>query len=92
MRAVEDKRWIEMSNSMETFLSRLNETVQNMSCAEKQKVLRTVVKQITVGKERITIHHSIPLGAGCGSADPSSYPLCTRGHESVAGQCVSALV
>ena len=82
MRAVEDKRWIEMSNSMETFLSRLNETVQNMSCAEKQKVLRTVVKQITVGKERITIHHSIPLGAGCGSADPSSYPLCTRGHDS----------
>ena len=83
MRAVEDKRWIEMSNSMETFLSRLNETVQNMSCAEKQKVLRTVVKQITVGKERITIHHSIPLGAGCGSADPSSYPLCTRGLHPV---------
>ena len=76
MRAVEDKRWIEMSNSMETFLSRLNETVQNMSCAEKQKVLRTVVKQITVGKERITIHHSIPLGAGCGSADPSSAKIC----------------
>ncbi len=89
MRAVEDKRWIEMSNSMETFLSRLNETVQNMSCAEKQKVLRTVVKQITVGKERITIHHSIPFGAGCGSADPSSYPLCTRGDQSVTGQHLS---
>jgi hypothetical protein len=79
LRAVEDQRWIELSNSMESFLGRLSETAQKMSALEKQKVLRTMVKQITVGKDTISIHHSIPVGAGLGSAKPASYPLCTRG-------------
>ena len=81
LRAVEDRRWIELSNSLETFLGRLNKTAQKMSAIEKQKVLRAMVKQITVGKDLITIHHSIPVGAGCGSADGASYPLCTRGQR-----------
>ena len=86
LRAVEDKRWIELNNSVETFLGRLNGTVQKMTLVEKQKVLRTMVKQITVGKDLITIHHSIPVGAAHGSAEPSSYPLCTRSHLSTARQ------
>lgn len=82
LRAVEDKRWIELSNTMESFLSRLNETAQKMTNIEKQKVLRTIVKQITVGKDLITIHHSIPVAAAQRGTEPSSYPLCTRGHHS----------
>ncbi len=85
VRAVEDKRWIELSNSMESFLSRLNETVEKMSSSEKQKVLRAVVKQIIVGKERITIHHSIPVGTGCGNTESGSYPLCTRSDHPPCG-------
>jgi hypothetical protein len=88
---VEDKRWIELNNSLETFLGRLNQTAQRMAPAEKQKVLRTRVKQITVGKDLITIHHSIPVGAGRGSAQPSSYPLCTRGYLARAGKYLSPL-
>jgi len=86
LRAVEDKRWIELNNSVETFLGRLNGTVQKMTPVEKQKVLRTMVKQITVGKDLITIHHSIPVGVAHGSAEPSSYPLCTRSPLAAAGQ------
>ncbi len=81
LRAVEDKRWIELNNSVETFLGRLNGTVQKMTPVEKQKVLRIMVKQITVGKDLITIHHSIPVGVAHGSAEPSSYPLCTRSQR-----------
>lgn len=81
LQAVENQRWIELSNSMEIFLGRLNEKAQTMTSVEKQKVLRTMVKQITVGKDLITIHHSIPVGAGRQSAKSSSYPLCTRGHQ-----------
>jgi site-specific DNA recombinase len=92
LRAVEDKRWIELNNSLETFLGRLNETAEKMTPAEKQKVLRTMVKQITVGKDLITIHHSIPVGAGRGGAQPSSYPLCTRGRlhgmSNMTGHCI----
>src|ERR1035441_6219191 len=68
------------------FLARLNENVQKMDGAEKQKVVRAVVKQITVGKEMVTIHHSIPLGAACASKEPSSYPLCTRSHQPAVSQ------
>jgi site-specific DNA recombinase len=81
VRAVEDKRWIEVSNSMETFLGRLNETAQTMTPVERQKLLRLLVKQITVGKDLITVHHSIPTGATRGSAELASYPLCTRGQR-----------
>jgi site-specific DNA recombinase len=81
LKVVEDKRWIELSNSMETFLSRLNETAQNMTPLEKQKALRTIVKQITMGKDVITLHHSIPVGAGCASSQPASYPVCTRSNN-----------
>ena len=89
VRAVEDKRWIEVSNSMETFLGRLNETAQTMTPVERQKLIRLLVKQITVGKDLITVHHSIPTGATHGSAELTSYPLCTRGYQSVVGQPVS---
>jgi len=89
VRAVEDKRWIEVSNSMDTFLGRLNETAQTMTPVERQKLLRLLVKQITVGKDLITVHHSIPTGATRGSAELGSYPLCTRGHQSAAGEPVS---
>jgi site-specific DNA recombinase len=89
VRAVEDKRWIEVSNSMETFLGRLNETAQTRAPVERQKLLRLLVKQITVGKDLITVHHSIPTGAARGSAELTSYPLCTKGHQFAAGQPVS---
>ena len=92
VRAVEDKRWIEVSNSMETFLGRLNETAQTMAPVERQKLLRLLVKQITVGKDLITVHHSIPTGPTRGSAELTSYPLCTRGPQSDAGQPLLALV
>jgi site-specific DNA recombinase len=91
VRAVEDKRWIEVSNSMETFLARLNQTAQTMTPIERQKLLRLLVKQITVGKDLITVHHSIPTGATRGSVGLTSYPLCTRGHLAGAGQPLSAL-
>jgi site-specific DNA recombinase len=81
--AVEDQRWIELSNSMGTFLNRLNETAQKMTPLERQKVLRTLVRQITVGQDLITIHHSIPVGVAraAGKPESGSYPLCTRGHN-----------
>jgi site-specific DNA recombinase len=43
LKVVEDKRWIELSNSMETFLSRLNETAQNMTPLHCHPVLGSVV-------------------------------------------------
>ncbi|MDB6029836.1 MAG: invertase, partial [Verrucomicrobiales bacterium] len=92
LRAVEDQRWNQLSNSMECFLKRLNENIGKMTVAEKQKMLRMLIKQVTVGEELITIHHSIPLTASGGSPEPSSYPLCTRSGFAALSQSLPALV
>jgi site-specific DNA recombinase len=62
LRVVEDQRWIELNDSLEAFLARLNKRAQKLTNEERQKIVRLLVKQIDVGKERITIHHSIPVG------------------------------
>ena len=64
LRALEDQRWIELNQSVETFLDRLNQTAQTLTNEERQKLVRLLVKQIDVGKETITIHHSIPVDSG----------------------------
>ena len=73
VRALEDQKWIEINQSLESFVARLNQTAQNLTTAERQKIVRLLVKQIDVGKETMTIHHSIPIDhsqAG-GSAESS---------------------
>jgi site-specific DNA recombinase len=80
LRVVEEQRWHEMKHSLESFLTRLNQAAANSTPAEKQKMLRAVVKQIDVGQETLTIHHSIPVpSTDSRPGRPGSYPLCTRG-------------
>ena len=81
---MEEDRWTELGNSIETFLGRLNQSVEKLSSAERQKILRVLVKQITVGKETIIVHHSIPVTTVAGTEKSESYPLCTRGPFSTA--------
>jgi site-specific DNA recombinase len=61
LRAIEDQRWMELNQSLEEFLARLNQTVKTLSPEERQKIVRLLVKQVDVGKEVVTIHHSIPV-------------------------------
>jgi site-specific DNA recombinase len=63
LRAVEDQRWVELNQSLEAFLARLNQTVETLTTEERQKIVRLLVKQVDVGRETITIHHSIPVDA-----------------------------
>jgi site-specific DNA recombinase len=61
LRTIEDQRWTEINVSLEGFLTRLNERVENLSEQERQKIVRLLVKQIDVGKETLTLHHCIPV-------------------------------
>src|SRR5258708_6161191 len=76
LRAVDDQRWIELNQSLDAFLARLNQTVEKLSNEERQKIVRLLVKQVDVGKETITIHHSIPVDAAKTTQKPMSplYP------------------
>ena len=53
--------YLKLAEDLETFLSRLRDTAESATVLERQKVLRSVVKEVLVGPERIVIRHSIPV-------------------------------
>jgi len=63
LKAVQDQRWVELNQSLEAFLARLNQTAEALGTEERQKIVRLLVKQVDVGKDTIMIHHSIPVEA-----------------------------
>jgi hypothetical protein len=51
-----------------------------MSVAERQKIIRLLVREIVVEKDNVTVRHCIPLTGGVRDAagrSEQSYPLCT---------------
>ena len=75
VRLVEDQQWMELNQSVGAFLARLNQTADQLSKAERQNIVRLLVKQIDVGKDTITIHHSIPLAKGQAAITGTTSPL-----------------
>ncbi len=74
---IEDQRWHELNNSIESFLGRLNQTAQTLNVAERQKIVRLLIKQIDVSQDTITIHHAIPLERATALKKSESSQLCT---------------
>jgi len=70
----------QIEQSLEAFVGRLLESAQNLSIAERQKVVRLLIKDIVVGVDnRITIRHCLPLMGGvrnASGAEANCYPLC----------------
>lgn len=67
---------LRLAESVTSFLDRLRSSVGALDIAERQRVLRLLVKEILVGDDKIVIRHSIPLpcappgGNPPGGADP----------------------
>ena len=60
--AVADQQsFLRLAYNIEDFLGRLRKTADSMSINERQKILRLVVKEILIDRERIKIKHSIPV-------------------------------
>jgi site-specific DNA recombinase len=78
LRVIEDQRWRDINHSLENFLARLNQTAQTLTNAERQKIVRLLVKQIDVATDTITIHHSIPIDHGRTNAEVTSSQLYKR--------------
>lgn len=78
VRVLEDQKWLELNQSLECFVARLNQTAQTLCPAERQKIVRLLVKQIDVGQETITIHHSIPIEHGQNGVNLESSRLYKR--------------
>ena len=86
--ALADEQLRQLDQSLERFLGRLKQSARNLSVADKQKIIRLLVKEIIVEKDTIIVRHCIPLTS---KAEPenerldgkgqSSYQVCTRRHH-----------
>ena len=59
--AVDQRTFLRLAGTMESFLERLRGTAETLDVRERQKVLRLVVKEVLVNQETIRIKHSIPV-------------------------------
>ena len=71
--------YLKLAENLESFLARLRETAETATVEDRQKVLRSVVKEVLVGPERVVIRHSIPV-RDHPFLSPS-YPLRWRSHR-----------
>ncbi len=75
--------YLTLTENLEGFLSRLRDTSEAATVEDRQKVLRSVVKEVLVGPERVVIRHSIPAQR---PFRPGGYPLRLRSHDPTLGR------
>ena len=58
---IDRETYLKLAENLESFLARLRDTAETATVEDRQKVLRSVVKEVLVGPERVVIRHSIPV-------------------------------
>src|ERR1700756_5144927 len=61
--AAERISFIRLAETLTAFLQRLRQSAETLEIAERQKVVRLLVKEVLVDNDTITIRHSIPAQA-----------------------------
>ena len=56
--------FLRLAETLTAFLARLRSNAETLSVAERQRIVRLVVKEVLVGDDNITIRHSIPIPTG----------------------------
>ena len=57
---VDRDTYLKLAENLQGFLGRLRETAATATIEDRQKVLRSVVKEVLVGPERVIVRHTIP--------------------------------
>ena len=95
--------YLRLTETLTTFMARLQSSAQTLDIAERQRIVRLLVKEVLVGDDTIIIRHSIPIPATPSSNDTppasgrppvpdnASYLLRKGSSIAVAGQHLSAL-
>jgi len=61
---IDEETHLRVAESLESFLTTLQERAQTLSVEERQKILRLVVKEVLVDGGKLVIKHSIPASDG----------------------------
>jgi site-specific DNA recombinase len=75
--------YLALAENLEGFLTRLRDTSEAATIEDRQKVVRSVVKEVLVGPERVVIRHSIPAHR---PFRHGGYPLRLRSHHPSLGR------
>jgi site-specific DNA recombinase len=70
----DQSKYLRLVETLAQFRERLRARADSLEVGQRQKILRLLVKEILVGKETITIRHSIPAPHSGGGSDRSSGP------------------
>ena len=71
-RAKDQETYLRLAETLTDFLARLRSSAETLDIAERQRIVRLLVKEILVTEDKITIRHSIPIsGSPGGGPDPS---------------------
>ena len=92
-RAKDRETYLRLAETLTGFLTRLRSSAETLDIAERQRIVRLLVKEILVTEDKITIRHSIPIsGSPSGGPNPSkpgnggpedeSYLLRSGRHDS----------
>ena len=83
--------YLQLAETLTAFLERLRTNADTLDMGQRQRIMRLLVKEVIVGKDLITIKHSIPREAAPTGGNPQSsktptqhnmtqidksYPLC----------------
>jgi site-specific DNA recombinase len=81
--------FLRLAETLTAFLARLRSNAETLDVAERQRIVRLVVKEVLVGENDLMIRHSIPIpsgsppNGGSPSAGNPNYLLC-KGSERTA--------
>ena len=71
-RAKDRETYLRLAETLSGFLERLRSSAEALDTAERQRIVRLLVKEVLVSDDKIVIRHSIPLsGSPGGGPDPS---------------------
>jgi site-specific DNA recombinase len=76
--------YLRLTETLSTFLSRLRGSAQTLDIAERQRIVRLLLKEVLVGDDTIVIRHSIPIPVAPSGNDapPASGRPPAAGNES----------
>src|SRR5262244_2558232 len=72
--AADQMSFLRLAETLTAFLQRLRQSAETLEIAERQKVVRLLVKEVLVDNDTITIRHSIPAQAPTSPAGGAALP------------------
>ena len=71
-RVKDRETYLRLAETLTGFLARMRSSAETLDIAERQRIVRLIVKEVLVEEDTVTIRHSIPIsGPPGGGPDPS---------------------